>query len=121
MPASYRIDGQRRTIFSSAVGLLVDADMRRHQRDLLSDPEFDSTFDQLWDLRGVERNDLTGGLLRDLSKVTPFARGVKRALVAPSDIDFGMARMFQLLHDHAPEEVRVFRTMEEAEAWLGLV
>ena len=28
--------------------------------------------------------------------------------------------MFQLLHDEAPEEFRVFRDIREAEDWLGL-
>lgn len=44
---------------------------------------------------------------------------VKSAVFAPSDYQFGMARMFQELNSNPQIEVRVFRDKGEALAWVG--
>ena len=120
MPTSYRIDAERRVIFSSATGVVVDADLRSHQRSLLNDPDFDKGFDQLWDFGAVTRVEVSTAAVQELAKARSYEGGVKRALVAPKDAAFGMARMFQSLHDSAPETIRVLRSLPEAEAWLEL-
>jgi len=43
----------------------------------------------------------------------------KSAIVAPSLIQYGFARMFQMLNDHPQVVVGVFRDMESAEVWLA--
>ena len=87
---------------------------------ILNDPAFDSSFDQLWDLQGVSTLEVTNETLQSLAQARSYSSEAKRAIVAPRDILFGMARMFQMLHDGAPEDLRVFRTVEEANDWLGL-
>ena len=43
----------------------------------------------------------------------------RAAIVAPSDVLYGVSRMFQTLRGDAnPDEVEVFRTLDEANAWL---
>ena len=42
------------------------------------------------------------------------------AIVAAEAVVFGMARMYQTRAQDVVPNVRVFRTMEEAGAWLGL-
>ena len=44
----------------------------------------------------------------------------KLAIIAPRDLLFGMARMYEILRDGSPVEVRVFRDRDEARSWLGL-
>jgi hypothetical protein len=44
----------------------------------------------------------------------------KLAIVAPQDLTFGMARMYQLFTERDAHQVGVFRTVTEAEAWLGI-
>ena len=41
-------------------------------------------------------------------------------IVAPRDVLFGLARMYEILRSGSPVEVRVFRERGEAESWLGL-
>ena len=43
----------------------------------------------------------------------------KLAVIAPRDLLFGMARMYEMLRDDSPVEVRVFRERDEAESWLA--
>jgi len=120
VPATYRIDRERRIILSTASGVLTDHDIREHQQQLRSDPDFDASFDQLWDHRDVTDFQITTATLRDLATARSFKPGSRRAVVTPSDLGFGLARMFQTLHEEAPEDLRVFRTIEEARSWLGL-
>jgi hypothetical protein len=48
--------------------------------------------------------------------------GGKTAIVAPSDLAFGLARMYEFSSDPAdiPFVIKVFRTMEEARKWLEI-
>lgn len=120
MPAQYTIDSDRRIIFSQAIGVVTADDLRDHQSRLRADPAFDAKFDQLWDLSGATEVQIEAEAIKELARARSFEAGAKRAVVAPSDLAFGIARMFQLLHDEAPEEVRVFRSEADARRWLGL-
>ena len=120
MPASYHIDPERRTIFSSATGVVTDDDLKGHQSRLRSDPAFDRTFNQLWDLRGVAEARVTNGAIRTLADSRSFDAGARRGVVAPQDLVYGLARMFEMLRDDSEEEIRAFRNFEEAKQWLGL-
>jgi hypothetical protein len=120
VPATYRIDRSLKTIFSAGTGVVTDADLRDHQRTVLADPEFDPRFDQIWDLQQVEDVDVSNEALRSLAESRSYSSESKRAIVAPRDVVYGMARMFEMLHEEAPETFRVFRTDREARAWLGL-
>lgn len=44
----------------------------------------------------------------------------KLAMVATSDLFFGFSRMYEMLRDESPVEIKVFRTLPEAVQWLGL-
>ena len=120
MPAKYRIDTERRVVFSTATGILSEDDITDHQARLRADPDFDGKLDQLWDFSGVTAVEVASATIRQLARARSFEAGVKRAVVAPSDVAFGMARMFQMLHEDAPEEMRVFRASAEARRWLGI-
>ena len=37
-----------------------------------------------------------------------------------NDEVFGMARMYQLLTDDSPDELQIFRKMDDALQWLGI-
>ena len=120
MPASYRIDTEQKMISSTATGVVTDQDLRGHQKSLLADPAFDPGFSQIWDFQGVEEALVSNDTLKELAAARSFSSQSRRAVVAPRDVVFGMARMFEMLHQEAPEAFRVFRTAEEARSWLAL-
>jgi hypothetical protein len=43
---------------------------------------------------------------------------IRAALVACKPIQFGFARMFQMLNDNSRVQIRIFGTLEEAQQWL---
>lgn len=44
----------------------------------------------------------------------------KIAVIAPKDLSFGMARMFEAFSDTVPFNFGVFREIDAALAWLGV-
>ncbi len=84
------------------------------------DPAFRSDLSQLYDLREAANLTISADEIRDLAGYSPFGPGVRRAIVARQDAVYGAARMFALLREAggAPEQIRVFRSLEEANEWL---
>ena len=79
---------------------------------------------ELLDLRAVERFEVTSAGLRKLVAIdVKYAKQQhapsRLAIVAPSDLLFGMIRMYQILSDSNPNSIRVFRDLSGVEEWLG--
>jgi hypothetical protein len=120
MPAEYRIDRERAVVFSRAFGVVTDEDLRANRKALLADPAFKPDLSQLYDFSEVTQADVSGDAVRSLGRDTSYSAVARRAIVAPSDLQFGLARMFQLVSEVAPAEVAVFRSVEEARRWLDI-
>ena len=86
-----------------------------------ADPRFDLTFRRLMDARHLL--DLpTAGAMRALVHYieTGNPLRVRIAFVASRDGPYGMFRMLEILSDLKGYEHRAFRSIEAAEAWLGV-
>lgn len=119
---SYQIDVDRRLVMTKAWGILTDGDILAHKEGLLNDPAFGPGMSELSDVRAIERLDVTTAGVRamvnhDTANATRQS-GHRLAVVVASDPVFGMARMYQLMGDQE-HKVGVFRTIDEARAWLG--
>lgn len=112
--------GARVATFS---GTVDDAELLGAYRSLLASPDYDPRVNDLVDMRPVTRFDVTGDAIRDLVRAfSPLDAAMvqtRLAIVAGSDLVFGMARMYELLRSDTPEDIRVFRDMDVARAWLG--
>ena len=79
-------------------------------------------FRQLADLR--ELKSVTSISASDIRAVAAGAmsESPQRAIVAPDSATFGLARMFAALRNlkDSHDQIGVFRTMREAQEWLGL-
>jgi hypothetical protein len=85
----------------------------------------------LWDARSVrikldaESVQAKGGetqvflAMIEMRKRYPERGNTKLAIVVPSDFSFGMSRMYEMLSDHLPQTIMVFREYSEAERWLS--
>ena len=54
------------------------------------------------------------------AKPADSTASIKVAVVAPKDLSFGLARMYEILSDSVHWNFVVFRAMDAALAWLGL-
>jgi hypothetical protein len=98
---------------------VTDRELLAHVRALTADPRFAPHFRQLADLRDVTDLQVAASIIREMVRLNPFGAGARRALVVTSDEVFGMARMYQLLTDESPDELQIFRKVDDALQWLG--
>lgn len=120
MPVSFDVDATRGIVHVRFSGILVRDDLQALARGLVATPDFRSDFDELVDTRDVESLRITRRDLEENVRWDLFGRGSRRAVVATDDSSLGMARMFELLRSGKPDDIRVFRSMEDARSWLGL-
>lgn len=124
MPFSYQIDTSRRVVVVKATGMLTNADMDALSQALAADGAYDRAWPVLVDATDVHAGGVdTRTILERASRVdrAPARRADGRvAISASADAVYGMARMFQMLTEGAGSEVGVFRTVAEAEEWLGI-
>jgi len=132
MPIAYGIDPERRLVVASPFGTLTDQDIFGYQRELWSRPEV-AGFDELVDMTDVERIDLPSPQrVIDLAELSAsmdtrpegVAAAPRMAIVAPTDVAFGLGRMYQayrrMKSQGTPRHVGVFRTLPEALGFLGI-
>ena len=120
MPAEYQIDTLSGVVFSLAHGIVTDHDAYSHQDKLRDDPGFDPSLSQLFDFTMVTQADLSIDAIHYLAERNPFGLGSQRAFVAPSNLMYGLSRMFQILTNDHQDELSVFRNMQEANKYLSL-
>jgi hypothetical protein len=114
MPFTYTIDRESRIVYSLFSGIFTDTDVWQLIDRLRKDPEYDPDFDELIDCSAVTENRVTAGTLGAVESSSK----PRRAVVAPSNANYGVSRMFQTLQ--SKQKIEVFRTLAQAEEWLGL-
>jgi hypothetical protein len=126
VPTSYRIDPERRTVFTRATGVLRDEDLRILWKTIQNDPEMRVGLNELHDRTGVTACEVSTGFIWKFAEsfqrfdADKRLRDTKVATVATKDVVYGLFQMNATLRDEAPAEFRVFRSMSEAREWLGL-
>ncbi|MEM7515677.1 MAG: hypothetical protein AAF368_01955 [Planctomycetota bacterium] len=124
MPYRYTIDADRQVIFEKAFGALRDGELASLVRSKLEDPEFRPEFNVLCDFNEADMAAVSSEEIREVAELfrtdsERFAGG-RWAIAVSSDLNFGLAQMFTKLAEFLPVEVRAFRDVTEAGAWLEL-
>ncbi len=119
MPADYTLDLERCVVLSVYTGRLTDDDVLQHQRRLSTDPQFHAGFHQIVDGRAITELAVTSAGVREIAQANLFSAQSRRAMVAATAAQFGLARMFQLLRGRAPEQIEVFYDFDAAHAWVA--
>jgi hypothetical protein len=105
---------------TKATGLVTHDDIRRHLKT--EDEQRGLGKPEIFDTRGAWTN-LTQEQVRDLVWFTEAlhrrARFGPTAIIADSDLAYGMARMYQMLLEGKAVPIGVFRTLPEGEQWLA--
>ena len=120
MPVTYTIDPVLRLVRTRAEGVLTEPETSELYRRIKADPAFQPTFSQLCDLTVVDEIQTSATYLRELARQTIFAPGARRAFVTSQLFHYGLARMLQSFCELEGSEIGVFKSMAEAEQWLGL-
>jgi hypothetical protein len=114
------IDRPRRLIRTSAKGRVTFDDVKEHQDQLLADPDFDASFDQLIDTTTALKFEISADEARVLATRRILSPDSRRAFVATQPHIFGLARMMEIYREGLEyAEVEVFYSMDEALTWLS--
>ncbi|MBN2107697.1 MAG: hypothetical protein JW832_09735 [Deltaproteobacteria bacterium] len=117
--ASYERSGDL-TVFTAAGELTYEEQLAALQEFYDGNP----TANVLWDFRSIKGNRIT---TEELNKIIVFIKRReskrphgKTALVARTDLDFGLSRVSQAYADihELPWQIRAFRSMDEALMWI---
>jgi len=94
------------------------AHLQEVKRQLGTDPHIVDSSALLVDLREARFDALTSEDLRGFAAMPVILSATaRRAFVAPGDLGFAMARMFEILRAGDSRTVRVFRDFDEGRAW----
>jgi len=117
--AFYNIDKERRLVLSSGAGVLTKEDLQGHMDRLSNDLDFDPEFSQVLDFTQINLVEVSPEDVRQLAQRNIFSPRSRRAFVVKDDLQFGLARMFEIHRELKGEMgIRVFRTFDEAMDWI---
>jgi hypothetical protein len=126
MPIDFVVDHEQRLIMTKVHGTMTHEDIMGYQKAVRSRPELIG-YNELVDMSQVERIALESiDRVRELAARSASMDGdappSRFAIVGPTGEAFGLGRMYQTyrsLDARSKKEVGVFRTMEEAMAFLN--
>lgn len=127
MPIACRVDHALRLVIARAYGTFAEGDIHAYQADVWSQPEVQG-YHEIVDMSLVTEIvtptlDKVHWLARISAKMDDPDRRSKFAIIAPSDVAFGMGRMYASMRGTQTEstkEVGVFRTLDEALEFLEI-
>jgi hypothetical protein len=121
MPIEYEIDAARRLIRTRCIGPLRLAEVVAHLRGLETDPGVPDRPDVLLDfseLTSFPDHEQVHSVAREVRALSPKIAWQNLAIVAPRDLAFGIARMFEMISEPSFRATRVFRKHADAERWI---
>ena len=127
MPIVYRVDHEARVVVTAGLGIMTDGDVFGYQRDAWSRADV-AGYNELIAMTQVTQIALpSADRVKDLANLSAGMddTGTKSrlAVVASENLAFGLGRMYQAYREldrRSTKEVGIFRTMEEALAFLKL-
>src|SRR5690348_1454845 len=117
MPVQYSIDPQRRLVLTRLAGVVTEEELLDLCASLSGNPRFSRQFKQLIDVDSGASASLHYSDLNAVRDSDPFSKESLRAIVVHSPVDFGNARMYEMLWSG---RVEVFTSLAEAMEFLGL-
>ena len=118
MDCEHTIDRSRRLVTTRVRGRITPVEIFQCQTSLRNHPSFDPSFWQLLDFQGATF-EVSGATMQHLAQSSVFDPTIRRAIVVDSDASYGIARIFQTFREINGEAVRIFRSLDEATAWLS--
>lgn len=123
MPVIFKINAESGYFIATWTGSITDAELLAAYKDFIGGEEWSSGLNELTDLSQASFDNITSSGLKALGEYAEKIyleneTFVKTAAYCPSDLPFGMTRIYQSLSEDSPENVKIFRERHEAESWL---
>ena len=121
MPVTYQIDEKTSIIQTRCYGNVTLSDVLNHLHALACAPNCPERLHVLLDVSEsafVPESQQLRDVSHEIGKMRDKVQFDDCAIVASSDVLFGMSRMFEVFASPWFRDIRVFRTLGEAESWL---
>ena len=122
MPVILKFEPELNLLIGTMAGGLSLEMFTEAMQEIISSDEYPADVDTLWDLRKLDFSYIDAEFERRIifvRKTMNKERGsAKPAFVVESDLSFGLMRMYQILFEGLSQDLHVFRTIEDAKAWL---
>ena len=118
MPVRYKILPENNLVVVHYTGVLTLEDISSVRKEGASDPDFSPDYHVIDDITGVTSTKINFDDLSHISGKSVASKGVKRALVAETELQFGMARMYQTLSESHGQKFQIFRGYDAAFEWI---
>ena len=116
-----RIDEQKNIAYIKLSGLLSQEVILRAFDSTVSDKRYKKGMGRLWDFRDADLSSIDSETIAAMAQYSlKFPAGindVKVSFVTDTELEYGLARMFEML-SNARTPICVFRAMDEAENWM---
>ena len=122
MSITYSFEPESGILRTRCAGHVTLEDTLEHFRQVAEDPALPKRYKALLDidqLTSVPATAQLRGALSGLDRILKDAVWDRWAIVAQSDVAFGMSRMFQVFLEDLGVPCRVFRDLDDAERWLA--
>jgi hypothetical protein len=123
MPITTHTDEPSGTTVITATGDLTFAEVHAALEERYRNPDFRPDQNVLWNLQDAALSAISTDEIQQVAGLVRKHWGIagkpKAALVVGREVDFGLARMYELqMASESPGEIRVFRDLEEAWSWM---
>ena len=118
---TYKIDANKRIIWTRCVGLVTLQEVMDHFRTLEQDPDCPDLLDVFLDLSEVQSIPETrqiSTVISEMNRIRGQVRFGACAILANRDALVGMMRVFEVMAENYFRVTCTFRVANEAEAWL---
>ena len=109
----------KRLVITTVKGLMKADELESSQWNLQKHPDFDPTFDHLFDMSSVvDIEDISAQNIKRIAHIRIFSPDSRRAVVAPDDLAYGFSRMYEVFSKATDSNFGIFRIMDDAINWL---
>jgi hypothetical protein len=118
MPVTYKVDHDKKRIYTSAIGNVSYFDLRDHMLSEFGQPT--AEYSELFDCTGATTNldvEEIRLLVASRKQIAEIQSAAPVAIVAPTDYFYDLFRIFHLLTTGI-RPIKVFRNVQDAEEWL---
>ena len=123
MSVTYKIDANKRIVWTKCIGLVTLPDVIDHFRTLAIDSDCPDLLDVFLDLSELESLPETrqiSTVINEMKRIRGQVRFGACAILASRDAVVGMMRMFEVMAENCFRVTCTFRVASEAQAWLDL-
>jgi hypothetical protein len=115
MSYSYELAEQHQLLLAILYGPIDEDELREAYLDIRRRKDENHALTGIMDLTRVTKFDVRTQFIRELAGYPPIiADPTLRAVVAPTDLLFGMARMFEIIGSQTRQHLHIVRTLDDA-------